>query len=65
MSDKVDGRCSNCGERKLVMAGKVSFYLWCQACGHSWGGRDLGDLVEAAVLPAWGRVSMPDSTKRP
>ena len=53
MSDKVDGRCANCGERKLVMASKVSFYLWCQGFGCSWHGPVLGNLVEAAVLSAW------------
>ena len=53
MSDKVDGRCANCGERKLVVAGKVNFFIWCRGCGRSWHGPDLGDLVEAAILSAW------------
>ena len=54
MSDKVDGRCSNCGERKLVMEGEpADFFVLCQGCGRFWHGPDLGDLVEAAVLSAW------------
>ena len=56
MSDKVDGRCANCGKRKLAMAGNinnVNFTVWCQACGSTWEGTQLGDLIEAAILSAW------------
>lgn len=52
MSDKVDGQCILCGERKLRVEGTVVFHLWCQACGTTWSGPDLGSLVEAALRPA-------------
>ena len=55
MSDKVDGRCANCGKRKLAMAGNINninFTVWCQACGSTWEGTQLGDLIEAASRSA-------------
>lgn len=52
VSAKVDGRCIICGERKLAMEGQANFTVWCRACGSSWHGAPLGDLVESAILPA-------------
>ena len=49
---KVDGRCIICGERKLAMEGQVNFTVWCTACRTTWTGAPLGELVEAALLPA-------------
>lgn len=52
MADKVDGQCSLCGERRLVMEGYLDFTIRCLACKAAWSGAPLGDLVEAAVKPA-------------